>query len=100
MEDGQKARYAAQMSLTIVWGAFAIAWLVVGFWKQIRSLRLAMLALFGVTALKLVLLDTSNVKQLYRIVLFVILGLLMIGASYLYHLAEKRFGKADEGVTE
>jgi uncharacterized membrane protein len=58
----------------------------------VRSLRLAALGLFGLTALKLVLVDMAEVQEVYRIVSFLVLGVLMIGASYLYHRVEKRLG--------
>ena len=95
--DPQRAEWLAQMSLSIVWGLFAIAMLAVGFrWKN-RILRFAALGLFGIVALKLILVDMANLRQIYRIVSFVVLGLLMIGASYLYHLVEKRLISASQG---
>ena len=53
-------------------------------------LRLVALGLFGVTALKLVLFDLARAEEIYRIVSFMGLGLLMIAASYLYHRMEKK----------
>ncbi len=73
-----------------MWGAYAIALLVIGFCRGVRSLRLAALALFGLTAIKLVLVDMARVEEVYRIISFFVLGILMIGASYLYHRVEKR----------
>jgi uncharacterized membrane protein len=55
----------------------------------VRIYRLCALALFGVTSLKLVIVDMANVRDIYRIISFLVLGLLMIGASYLYHRVEK-----------
>ena len=88
--DPQRARWMALMSVSIVWGVCAAAALAVGFWKRIRPLRLAALGLFAVTAAKLVLVDVAGVKQIYRIIAFFVLGLLMMGAAYLYHKVEKR----------
>jgi uncharacterized membrane protein len=39
-----------------------------------------------------VLVDMAKVHEVYRIVSFLVLGVLMIGASYLYHRVEKRLG--------
>ncbi|UCG55862.1 MAG: DUF2339 domain-containing protein [Phycisphaerales bacterium] len=88
--DPESARWVAQMSLSVVWGTYATAVLVIGFWRGLRSLRLSALGLFGLTALKLVLVDMAKVEEVYRIVSFLVLGILMIGASYLYHRVEKR----------
>jgi uncharacterized membrane protein len=84
-----EARWVAQMALSMTWGTYAIALLAVGFWRGIRPLRLVALALFGLTALKLVLVDMSTVRQMYRVVSFLVLGILMIGTSYIYHRVEK-----------
>jgi uncharacterized membrane protein len=87
--DAERARWVGQMSLSIVWGVFAGALLSVGFWRKVRPYRLTALGLFGLTSLKLVLIDMANSKEVYRIVSFFVLGILMIGASYLYHRVEK-----------
>jgi uncharacterized membrane protein len=87
--DRQRATWVAQMSLSVMWGAYAIVLLVVGFWRNVRSIRLAALGLFGLTAIKLVLVDMAQIEEVYRIISFLVLGILMIGASYLYHRVEK-----------
>jgi uncharacterized membrane protein len=86
----RKARWMSQMALSIIWGLYAVALLTVGFWKLIKPLRLAGLALLALTAVKLVLLDMAQVQQIYRIISFAVLGLMMFIASYLYHRLEKR----------
>ncbi len=48
-------------------------------------------ALFALTAAKLLLLDMSGAQQLYRILAFVLVGLVFVGASWLYHRVERRF---------
>jgi uncharacterized membrane protein len=87
----QQARWAAHMAISLVWGLYASALLIFGFAKRVRLARFSALALFGVTALKLVFVDLADEKEVYRIVSFVVLGLLIIAASYLYHRAEKQF---------
>ncbi len=88
-DDPERAKIVSRMALSIVWAVYALALLGVGFWRRIRPARLAALALFGVTALKLVIFDMSNVSGLPRIMAFMVVGALMIGASYLYHRVEK-----------
>lgn len=90
IDDIRISQWAAQMAVTLVWGGYAAAMLAVGFWRKRRPLRLTALGLFCAAALKLVLVDIAGVEQIYRIVAFVVLGLLMIAASYLYHRIEKR----------
>jgi uncharacterized membrane protein len=88
--DQSRARWVGHMSLSLVWGLYATAMLALGFRLRVRPLRLCALALFGVTAVKLAIVDIAHVQQIYRIISFVVLGALMIGASYLYHRIERR----------
>ncbi|MHC4662053.1 MAG: DUF2339 domain-containing protein [Planctomycetota bacterium] len=91
IENGKMAFQAAQASLSVTWSVYAIVLLAVGFGVKVQIYRLCALALFGVTALKLVIIDMAKVKDIYRIISFFVLGILMIGASYLYHKVEKWF---------
>lgn len=93
----RKARWSGQMALSIVWGLYAVLSLIVGFSQRLRPLRMAALGLLAVTAVKLLLIDLANVQQIYRIVSFVVLGLTMIAASYLYHRLEKLPGESSGG---
>lgn len=95
--DRQAGGWLGQVYLSIAWGLYAIALLIGGFQYKWRGLRLAALALIGVTLLKLILLDMADLAPLYRIFAFLAVGLLMIGASYLYHRVEKRRQAADQG---
>jgi uncharacterized membrane protein len=92
----ERSRWAGLMALSLTWGLYAIALLAVGFWRRVRPLRLVALGLFGVTGLKLVLVDMAGVEELYRIVSFLAIGVLMVGASYLYHRVEKRMLSVEE----
>jgi uncharacterized membrane protein len=89
--DPQRARFASQMALSIVWSLYAAGMLAVGFWKRLRPVRFAALGLFAVTTLKLLFVDLAAIQQeqLFRILSFLIAGVLMIAASYLYHRLEK-----------
>lgn len=95
ISDPERAQWATQMSLSILWAVYATALLVIGFWRTVRPLRLVALGLFGATALKVVILDMAKVEEVYRIVSFLVLGALMIGASYLYHRVEKRLSVSE-----
>jgi uncharacterized membrane protein len=87
--DLPRAPWVAQMALSILWGLFAAVLLAVGFARGVRPLRLAALGLFALTAGKLAVVDLASVQEGYRIISFVALGGLMIGASYLYHRVER-----------
>jgi len=88
VSDPDKARYMAQMALSLVWALYAVALLALGFWRRSRPVRFVALGLFGLTAAKLVLVDMATVKQIYRIVAFMAVGVLFVGAAYVYHRVE------------
>jgi uncharacterized membrane protein len=96
----EKGKWVGQMAVSIVWGLYAISLLAIGFWKKMRPLRFIGLGLFGLTALKLVFVDMAAVEQVFRIVSFLVLGLLMIGTSYLYHRVEKWLEASTGGASE
>jgi uncharacterized membrane protein len=77
-----QARFAA---MSVVWALYAIALMLLGFRYQQARVRLVALGLFGVTILKVFLADMARVSTPFRIVSFVLLGLMLIGASYLYY---------------
>jgi uncharacterized membrane protein len=100
IENRERARWVGQMSLSVLWGLYAALFLGVGFARKMRGFRFAGLALFGIAAVKVALLDLSWLEQIYRIVSFVALGVLMIAASYAYHRLEKRLTMPDEPAGE
>ena len=77
-----QARFAA---ISVLWTLYAIALMLLGFRHQQARLRLVSLGLFGVIILKVFLADMARVSTPFRIVSFVVLGLMLIGASYLYY---------------
>jgi hypothetical protein len=70
--------------LTICWGAQAVCTLLAGFLARERILRLAGLGLFLVCVLKLFFHDLRNLDTISRILSFIVLGLVLMGASWLY----------------
>ena len=82
-----RARFAA---ISVLWTFFSIALIAIGFLKNKALLRQCALGLFGVTMVKVFFVDMSNVSTPYRIVSFTVLGIMLIGASYLYHRYKER----------
>ncbi len=89
---GERAEAArrALFSVTVTWVVVAAALLSYGFRRDRRTVRVVALTLFGATAAKLLVFDMSGAQQLYRILAFVLVGLVFVGASWLYHRAERR----------
>jgi hypothetical protein len=73
-----------QGGLSIYWAAFGISLLLLGITKQLRHLRIVALCLLGLVISKVFFYDLSDLEQIYRIIAFIILGMLVIGGSFLY----------------
>ena len=97
-----QARFAA---ISVLWTLFSVVLMLLGFRKNAAVLRKIAFGLFLVVVLKVFLFDMSNFSTPYRIISFIILGLMLVGTSYLYYrykdhiitaLADDdRAGKAD-----
>ena len=94
-----RARFAA---ISVLWTLYSIALIATGFLKNKAFLRQFAIGLFGVTMVKVFFIDMSNVSTPYRIISFTVLGVMLIGASYLYHRYKDRILPAvsEKGATE
>jgi len=70
--------------LTVAWGIQGLALLGCGFAMRERVLRLQGLGLFLICILKLLLYDLRNLETVYRILSFVVLGLILLSVSWIY----------------
>jgi uncharacterized membrane protein len=71
-------------ALTIAWAAEALALLGAGFPLRDRVQRLSGLALFMICVLKLFLYDLRALETVNRILSFIVLGLILVGVSWMY----------------
>jgi uncharacterized membrane protein len=70
--------------LSLFWALYAVALAVAGFITRIPALRFSAFGLFGLTVLKVFLLDLSSLELIYRIISLVAVGLILLAVSYLY----------------
>jgi uncharacterized membrane protein len=77
--------------VSILWSLFGLCLVFGGIKKQVRALRLAGLALFAVVAWKVFFVDLARLEQIYRIVAFIVLGLLALGGSFAYMKYQQAF---------
>ena len=70
--------------LTVAWGIEGVGLLTAGFPLRDRTLRLSGLALFLVCILKLFFYDLRQLETLYRILSFIVLGLILVSVSWVY----------------
>ena len=70
--------------ISILWSLFAIAFILTGILKRLKVFRYSGLALFLVVVAKVFFSDLSRLDQLYRIIAFLALGLIILAAAFLY----------------
>ena len=70
--------------LTMAWAVEALALLGAGFPLRDRLQRLSGLALFMICVLKLFLYDLRTLETMSRILSFIVLGLILVGVSWMY----------------
>jgi hypothetical protein len=73
-----------QLSLSGVWLLYSIALMVIGIIRRVQTVRITSIILFGITILKIFILDLSFLDTLYRIFSFIGLGLILLTVSFVY----------------
>ncbi len=82
-----QARFAA---ISIVWTLFAMVVMVLGFKKNSDIMRKVTLGFLFITVFKVFLFNISRISTPYRILSFIVLGLILVFISYLYTKAKQR----------
>ncbi len=78
------ARNAQNLSLTAIWLVYAIILLDVGIARRSRAVRLGGLVLIAISILKVFIWDVFTLQTMYRVIAFVVLGVLLLVGGYLY----------------
>lgn len=76
--------YAQRLSLSGLWAIYSVALVVVGFVKRHAPSRILAIVLFFVTILKVFIFDLSSLENIYRIISFIGLGIILLLVSFLY----------------
>lgn len=93
------ARFAPALragGVSIAWTLFALGLIVAGIGRRIGALRKVGLALFTVVGFKVFLVDLAELDPLYRIVAFLLLGVLTLFGAFLYLRSEAVFARSIE----
>jgi uncharacterized membrane protein len=84
--------------VSILWSLFALGLILPGIKKNIRVLRYVGLVLFTIVAGKVFFFDLDNLDQMYRIVAFIVLGILVLSGSFLYLRSRQTFETPSDDV--
>lgn len=82
--------------ISILWSAFALSLLLAGIIRRVRGLRYAGLALFLVVVIKVFFRDLAELDQIYRIVAFIVLGVVVLCGSFLYLKHRQSFAAVEQ----
>jgi uncharacterized membrane protein len=75
---------APHLALSLLWTLYASALIAIGIKRRVPLLRWQALFLFGLVVAKVFFYDSSYLQRLYRIISFLILGLVLLVVSFLY----------------
>ncbi|PIF00207.1 MAG: hypothetical protein CR994_07010 [Maribacter sp.] len=74
-----------KLGISILWGIYALALVILGIRQNKKFLRLAAMILFGVTLVKLFFYDIASLNTISKTIVFVSLGVLLLIISFLYN---------------
>ena len=81
------------VALSVLWACVGFGAIIVGFWRKVAGARWLGLILLALTVGKIMLVDMANVQTILRVLTFMVVGVLLLGVSYVYHKqAEKMKG--------
>lgn len=97
LAENQQTQLAA---VSIWWGLLGVALIVFGFARTVPFARHVGLGLMGLAAVKVVVHDLSSVPAMWRVVSFLLLGLLMLGVALVYARLNTQAAKRPSTATE
>ena len=75
---------ARDFTFSALWMAYGALLMMVGFWRRSAFVRWQALALIAATIVKVFVYDVSQLDRAYRIVSFIVLGILLLAISFVY----------------
>ncbi len=86
--------------VSILWSLFALSLILAGLVKNVREMRYVGLGLFGVVVWKVFFVDLAQLEQLYRIIAFILLGVLVLCGAFVYLRFRQVFASAAQPAEE
>ncbi len=78
-----------QVGVSLLWTLYAAAALAWGFVSEKAIVRYAALSLLGIVLIKVFLVDLSELQAIYRILSFLVLGLVLLAVSLVYQRSRR-----------
>ena len=82
--DFRNLEIARDFTYSALWMAYGAMLMIVGFLRRSAFVRWQALILIAVTIVKVFVYDVSQLDRAYRIVSFIVLGILLLAISFVY----------------
>lgn len=73
-----------KLGFTALWGIYSFIMIAVGIFKRNRIMRISAISLFGITLIKLCTFDTWDLSTGYKVIAFILLGVILLVVAFLY----------------
>jgi uncharacterized membrane protein len=83
-EELRTLNIARAFSYSALYMGYGAVLMFIGFWRRAQRLRWQALALIAIAVVKVFVYDTSQLQRIYRILSFIMLGVLLLGISFAY----------------
>ncbi|MFT3681987.1 MAG: DUF2339 domain-containing protein [Ferruginibacter sp.] len=83
-------------TVTIIWVLLAIIIFIIGMTWKIKLLRIGCMALFAITLLKLLFIDSGNFSSVEKIIAYIFTGAVLLAVSFLYQKFRQEIFSGDE----
>jgi uncharacterized membrane protein len=80
----RSVQIARDFTYSALWMAYGAMLMIVGFWRRSAFVRWQALVLIAFTIVKVFIFDVSELDRGYRIVSFIVLGILLLAISFVY----------------
>lgn len=84
--------------VSVLWTLFALGFVAGGIWKRVRPLRYVGLLLFAIVVAKVFLLDLAHMVMIYRVLAFLVVGVLLLLGAFAYLYAARQFREEERGA--
>jgi uncharacterized membrane protein len=103
-EATRQLEIARDFSFSAIWIIYGAAMMIAGFRKRSAFIRWQAMVLVAITIGKVFLYDSRELQQIYRILSFIALGVMLMAISYAYHrdwfkLSPRKTGSGTEQET-
>ena len=85
-----------KVGLTTLWGIYSFVLIVYGIFKKRQTVRITAISFMGITLLKLLIFDTWTLSTGYKIIAYILLGIILLVVAFLYQKFKKTIFGVDE----